>query len=67
MAEGRRAVAIEVSSHALAQHRVDGIVFDVAVFTNLSHDHLDHHGTMEAYFEAKASLFAPERCRRRRS
>ena len=61
--EGRRAVALEVSSHALTQHRVDGIVFDVAAFTNLSRDHLDHHGTMEAYFEAKASLFAPERCR----
>ena len=63
VAEGRRAVAMEVSSHALTQHRVDGIVFDVAVFTNLSRDHLDHHGTMEAYFEAKASLFTPERCR----
>jgi len=60
---GRRAVAMEVSSHALTQHRVDGIEFDVAVFTNLSRDHLDHHGTMEAYFEAKASLFTPQRCR----
>ncbi|HEX3946372.1 MAG TPA: Mur ligase family protein, partial [Acidimicrobiales bacterium] len=55
------AVAMEVSSHALAQSRVDGIHFDVAVFTNLSHDHLDFHGTMEAYFAAKAALFAPER------
>jgi UDP-N-acetylmuramoyl-L-alanyl-D-glutamate--2,6-diaminopimelate ligase len=55
------AVAMEVSSHALAQSRVDGITFDVAVFTNLSHDHLDFHGTMEAYWEAKASLFTPER------
>jgi UDP-N-acetylmuramoyl-L-alanyl-D-glutamate--2,6-diaminopimelate ligase len=63
VADGRRAVAMEVSSHALTQHRVDGIVFDVAAFTNLSRDHLDHHGTMEAYFEAKASLFLPERCR----
>ncbi len=63
VAEGRRAVAMEVSSHALSQHRVDGIRFDVAAFTNLSRDHLDHHGTMEAYFEAKASLFTPERCR----
>lgn len=63
VAEGRRAVALEVSSHALTQHRVDGIVFDVAAFTNLSRDHLDHHGTMEAYFEAKASLFTPDRCR----
>jgi len=61
--DGRRAVAMEVSSHALTQHRVDGIVFDVAAFTNLSRDHLDHHGTMEAYFEAKVSLFAPARCR----
>jgi UDP-N-acetylmuramoyl-L-alanyl-D-glutamate--2,6-diaminopimelate ligase len=63
VAEGRSAAALEVSSHALTQHRVDGIVFDVAAFTNLSRDHLDHHGTMEEYFEAKASLFAPERCR----
>ncbi len=55
------AVAMEVSSHALAQSRVDGIHFDVAVFTNLSHDHLDYHGTMEDYFTAKASLFTPER------
>lgn len=55
--DGCRAVALEVSSHALDQHRVDGIVFDVAVFTNLSRDHLDHHGTMEDYFAAKARLF----------
>lgn len=55
------AVAMEVSSHALVQSRVDGIRFDVAVFTNLSHEHLDFHGTLEAYFEAKASLFTPER------
>jgi UDP-N-acetylmuramoyl-L-alanyl-D-glutamate--2,6-diaminopimelate ligase len=61
--EGRQAVAMEVSSHALTQHRVDGIVFDISAFTNLSHDHLDHHHTMEAYFAAKASLFAPERTR----
>lgn len=60
---GRRAVAMEVSSHALTQHRVDGISFDVAAFTNLSHDHLDHHHSMEAYFAAKASLFSPDRCR----
>jgi UDP-N-acetylmuramoyl-L-alanyl-D-glutamate--2,6-diaminopimelate ligase len=57
----RPAVAMEVSSHALAQSRVDTIRFDVAVFTNLSHDHLDYHGSMESYFAAKASLFAPER------
>ncbi len=53
----RHAVAMEVSSHALVQARVEGIHFDVAVFTNLSHDHLDYHGTMEEYFEAKSSLF----------
>ena len=56
---GARGVAMEVSSHALVQSRVDAIDFDVAVFTNLSHDHLDFHGTMEAYFAAKASLFTP--------
>jgi UDP-N-acetylmuramoyl-L-alanyl-D-glutamate--2,6-diaminopimelate ligase len=55
----RHAVAMEVSSHALVQSRVEGIHFDVAVFTNLSHDHLDYHETMEAYFEAKATLFSP--------
>ncbi|MBK5289799.1 MAG: UDP-N-acetylmuramoyl-L-alanyl-D-glutamate--2,6-diaminopimelate ligase [Acidimicrobiia bacterium] len=59
-ARGADAVAMEVSSHALAEHRVDGTVFAVAVFTNLSHEHLDYHGTLEAYFEAKAGLFAPE-------
>jgi UDP-N-acetylmuramoyl-L-alanyl-D-glutamate--2,6-diaminopimelate ligase len=59
--KGRRAVAMEVSSHALTQARVDGIRFDATVFTNLSHDHLDYHGTMEAYFDAKASLFTPGR------
>ncbi|HEY5252183.1 MAG TPA: UDP-N-acetylmuramoyl-L-alanyl-D-glutamate--2,6-diaminopimelate ligase [Acidimicrobiales bacterium] len=58
---GRRAAAVEVSSHALTEARVDGIRFDAAVFTNLSHDHLDYHQTMEAYFEAKASLFVPAR------
>jgi UDP-N-acetylmuramoyl-L-alanyl-D-glutamate--2,6-diaminopimelate ligase len=55
----RHAVAMEVSSHALVQARVEGIHFDVAVFTNLSHDHLDYHGSMERYFEAKATLFTP--------
>ena len=53
----RHAVAMEVSSHALVQSRVEGIHFDVAVFTNLSHDHLDYHRTMEDYFGAKATLF----------
>jgi UDP-N-acetylmuramoyl-L-alanyl-D-glutamate--2,6-diaminopimelate ligase len=60
---GRRAVAMEVSSHALSQHRADGIVFDAAAFTNLSRDHLDHHGTMDEYFAAKAQLFDPSRAR----
>ena len=63
IASGCTAAAIEVSSHALTQHRVDGLVFDVAAFTNLSRDHLDHHGTMDSYFEAKASLFTADRCR----
>jgi UDP-N-acetylmuramoyl-L-alanyl-D-glutamate--2,6-diaminopimelate ligase len=58
--EGRRAVAMEVSSHALAMHRVDGTRFAVSVFTNLGRDHLDYHGTMERYFAAKAALFTPE-------
>jgi len=48
---------MEVSSHALDQHRVSGIEFDAAVFTNLTQDHLDYHGTMEDYFLAKAKLF----------
>ncbi len=48
---------MEVSSHALAQERVYGVPFDVAVFTNLTRDHLDYHGTMEEYFEAKKILF----------
>ena len=54
---GSKAVAMEVSSHALVQQRVRGIEFDTAVFTNLTQDHLDYHKTMEAYFEAKALLF----------
>jgi len=56
--EGARAVAMEVSSHGLEQGRVAALEFDVAVFTNLSRDHLDYHGTMEAYGAAKAKLFA---------
>jgi UDP-N-acetylmuramoyl-L-alanyl-D-glutamate--2,6-diaminopimelate ligase len=56
-------VVMEVSSHALEHHRVDGIVFDVAIFTNLGHDHLDFHGTMENYFVAKRKLFTSERTR----
>jgi UDP-N-acetylmuramoyl-L-alanyl-D-glutamate--2,6-diaminopimelate ligase len=50
-------VVLEVSSHSLALQRVDGCEFDVAIFTNLTQDHLDFHGTMEAYAEAKALLF----------
>jgi UDP-N-acetylmuramoyl-L-alanyl-D-glutamate--2,6-diaminopimelate ligase len=53
------AVAMEVSSHALALGRVDGLVYDVAAFTNLSQDHLDFHPTMADYEAAKASLFTP--------
>ena len=53
---GVRAVAMEVSSHALDQRRVDGVAFAAAVYTNLTRDHLDYHRTMEAYFAAKARL-----------
>jgi UDP-N-acetylmuramoyl-L-alanyl-D-glutamate--2,6-diaminopimelate ligase len=60
---GTDACVMEVSSHALELHRVDGVVYDVALFTNLSQDHLDFHPSMEAYFAAKASLFTPERSR----
>jgi UDP-N-acetylmuramoyl-L-alanyl-D-glutamate--2,6-diaminopimelate ligase len=56
---GTDAVAIEVSSHALDQRRVDGVHFAAGVFTNLTQDHLDYHATMDAYFEAKARLFQP--------
>ncbi|WP_339478076.1 MULTISPECIES: UDP-N-acetylmuramoyl-L-alanyl-D-glutamate--2,6-diaminopimelate ligase [unclassified Pseudomonas] len=55
---GAKAVAMEVSSHGLDQGRVTALAFDVAVLTNLSRDHLDYHGTMQAYGEAKAKLFA---------
>src|SRR5216117_506918 len=54
---GCRAAAIEVSSHALAQDRTRGLEWNVAVFTNLTQDHLDFHGTMENYFDAKLKLF----------
>lgn len=59
--EGKLAAAIEVSSVGLVQRRVDAVWFSAAIFTGLSQDHLDDHGTMERYFEAKASLFEPER------
>jgi UDP-N-acetylmuramoyl-L-alanyl-D-glutamate--2,6-diaminopimelate ligase len=57
---GVDAVAMEVSSHGLDQHRVGGLRYACAVFTNLSQDHLDYHTTMEDYFLAKARLFTPE-------
>jgi UDP-N-acetylmuramoyl-L-alanyl-D-glutamate--2,6-diaminopimelate ligase len=59
--DGTDVVAMEVSSMALDQHRADAIDFAVAVWTNLTQDHLDYHATMEAYFEAKARLFEPDR------
>lgn len=58
------AVAVEVSAQALSRQRVDGIRFDVAGFTNLSHDHLDDYTDMEEYFEAKLPLFRPDRAKR---
>jgi UDP-N-acetylmuramoyl-L-alanyl-D-glutamate--2,6-diaminopimelate ligase len=58
-----QACAMEVSSHALVLGRVDGVRFDVAVFTNLGRDHLDFHADVEDYFSAKAKLFTPERAR----
>jgi len=58
------AVAVEVSAQALSRHRVDGLMFDVAGFTNLTHDHLDDYADMTEYFEAKLPLFTPERSRR---
>ena len=54
--KGVRAVAMEVSSHSLDQRRVEGVSFDAGVFTNLTRDHLDYHGSMERYFEAKTRL-----------
>jgi UDP-N-acetylmuramoyl-L-alanyl-D-glutamate--2,6-diaminopimelate ligase len=55
--EGVRGLAMEVSSHALAQHRVDGLSFHTGVFTNLTHEHLDYHRTLDGYREAKLRLF----------
>ena len=57
VAQGARDAVMEVSSHALAQERVFGVPFDVAVFTNLTRDHLDYHSTMDEYFAAKRILF----------
>ena len=56
---GVQAIAMEVSSHGLDQRRVDGTRFEVAVFTNLSQDHLDYHASMQEYLAAKARLFTP--------
>lgn len=61
---GLDAASMEVSSHAISFHRVDGVEFDVAGFTNLTQDHLDLHGSMEEYFQTKARLFTPGRARR---
>ena len=60
--KGTDDVVMEVSSHALDQGRVDGISFEVGVFTNLTAEHLDYHGTIEHYFASKARLFEPQRC-----
>jgi len=60
---GLDAASMEVSSHAVSFQRVDGVVFDVTGFTNLTQDHLDLHGTMEEYFATKAELFTPRRAR----
>jgi UDP-N-acetylmuramoyl-L-alanyl-D-glutamate--2,6-diaminopimelate ligase len=57
LVQGANAVSMEVSSHGLVQGRVQGIAFDCALFTNLSHDHLDYHGSMAAYAQAKEKLF----------
>jgi UDP-N-acetylmuramoyl-L-alanyl-D-glutamate--2,6-diaminopimelate ligase len=61
---GVRAVAVEVSAQALTRHRIDGLIFDVVAFTNLSHDHLDDYADLEEYFQAKLELFAPEHGKR---
>ncbi len=68
---GAQAFVMEVSSHALEQKRVDGCQFDVGIFSNLTRDHLDYHGTMESYLDAKSRFFSellapsPEKPRRR--
>lgn len=59
-AAGVKIIAMEVSSIALSEHRVNGLKFDCVAFTNLSHDHLDYHGSMPEYFAAKAQLFTPK-------
>ncbi len=57
LSQGATDLIMEVSSHAISQHRVNGINFDIAIFTNLTQDHLDYHKTMENYYAAKAQLF----------
>lgn len=61
---GVHAASIEVSAQAVTRHRIDGILFDVVGFLNLSHDHLDDYADFEEYFQAKLELFTPERARR---
>jgi UDP-N-acetylmuramoyl-L-alanyl-D-glutamate--2,6-diaminopimelate ligase len=61
--DGVDTVVMEVSSIAIREHRVDGVLFEAVAFTNLTQDHLDYHGSMEEYFAAKADLFEPERAR----
>lgn len=63
--QGAGYAAVEVSSHALEQKRVDGVTFDTAIFTNLSRDHIDYHGGMRCYFESKAGLFLDHDVRHR--
>ena len=62
--QGAKAINLEVSAQALTRHRVDGIVMDVAGFTNFSHDHLDDYSSLEEYFEAKSQLFTPAHARK---
>lgn len=63
LGQGVLAVSMEVSSHALVQGRVNGVAFESAIYTNLSHDHLDYHGSMDAYGRAKLQLFANKNLR----
>jgi len=64
VAKGVEVVVMEVTSHGIGEHRVDGFLFDLGVFTNLSQDHLDYHATLEEYFGVKAQLFQPDHSRR---